>query len=285
MSATNAAQMDFWNGEVGQRWLSLEAQIEALNRSVTDYLLEKAVRQGPRRILEVGCGSGGLALQLASHLPASEVVAIDLSEPMLARARQRAAGYGNLTFLQADAQTADLPGPFDLILSSFGVMFFDDPVAAFANIRRAAKRGSHLLFATFGSVASNPWFSIPRRLAVDRMGDVPAAPANAPGPLAFSDGARVTGILSDAGWSGADAGACFFDFHLPGGPSAAADLALQLGPAAFVLRTTNASDEDRRIVSAAVTAAFAKFAQEDGVHLQVELNVFEAFDASEPPAG
>ncbi|MBS0564132.1 MAG: methyltransferase domain-containing protein [Proteobacteria bacterium] len=268
----NAEQSEFWNGEVGQRWLTLESEIEAMNGSVSEYLLAEG--RGAGRILEIGCGAGRLAIGLAKS--GAQVVGVDISGPMLARARERSGTGANPAFLLADAQTADLPGPFDLVLSSFGVMFFDDPVAAFANIRRAVRPGGRLSFATFGAISANPWFSIPRAASVARMGPQPAAPEGAPGPLAFADRARVTGLLAAAGWSDPGAEARLFDFHHAGGPAAAAALAAKMGPAAFVLRTSGASPADIDATRARIAADFAGFAAADGLHLPVEINLFSA---------
>lgn len=273
----NAEQAEFWNGDSGRRWLSLETELEQMNASVVNHLLAEARASGAGRILEIGCGAGRLALGLAQgSAVGGQVVAVDISEPMLARARERAHGHANLTFLRADAQTADLPGPFDLALSTFGVMFFDDPVAAFANIRRAMAAKGRLLCATFGAITANPWFSIPRAAAVARLGPPPGADPNAPGPLAFADRARVCGLLTDAGWRDVAAEARIFDFCHTGGPAAAADLSLNLGPAAFVIRVLGGSDADSKAIRDRIEAGFAAFATADGVHLPVEINLFTA---------
>lgn len=276
--AANAGQIDFWNGEVGQRWLRREADLEAMNRPVNDHLLAEARLFPGARVVEIGCGSGGLALRLAGAVPEGEVVALDISAPLLRRARARrdAAGLRNLTFREADAQTAVLPGPFDLAVSAFGMMFFEDPVAAFANIRRAMRPHGRLLFATFAAPAGNPWFGIPRRIAAAHLGEPPEGPATAPGPLAFADGPWVTGMMRQAGWAEPSVETRPFDFHHPAGAAAAADLAVELGPAAFMLRITGASAAHRTAVRDAIEAAFASLAQDGGLHLAVDLNIYEA---------
>ncbi|MCY1128687.1 class I SAM-dependent methyltransferase [Frigidibacter sp. RF13] len=275
-AVSNAGQAEFWNGEVGQRWLAREAELEAGNRAVTDFLLSETAASRPGRILEVGCGSGGLALQLADKAPETNVTGADISVPLLERARARGAQRPNLAFLLADVQTARLPGPFDMVVSAFGMMFFDDPQAAFANIRGAMAPDGQMIFVTFGAPAGNPWFGIPRRIAVARMGEPPTDGGNAPGPLAFADGDRVVRLLRGAGWNRAEVETRSFDFHHPGGPDAAAALAVVLGPAAYVLRAMGAEEADRQAVRAAIAAEFAAFAQSDGLRLPIALNIFRA---------
>ena len=274
----NAGQIDFWNGEVGQRWLKREADLEAINRSVSDHLLAEARLSPSARVVEIGCGSGALALALGRAVPEGEVVALDISAPLLGRARMRrdAAGLANLTFREADAQTAVLPGPFDLAISSFGMMFFEEPVAAFTNIRRAMQPDGRLLFATFAAPAGNPWFGIPRRIAAAHLGAPPEGPATAPGPLAFADGERVVGMMRQAGWAEPSVETRPFDYHHPGGAAAAASLAVELGPAAFLLRSLGADERQMEAVRDAIEAAFAPFAKADGLHLTVDLNIFAA---------
>jgi SAM-dependent methyltransferase len=275
-AAANKGQAEFWNGEVGRRWLVRESEMEAVNRAVTDFLLTEATDFGPARILEIGCGSGGLTLSLAKRLPRAKVTGADISDIFLERARARGAQQPNLEFLLTDVQTASLPGPFDFAVSAFGMMFFDDPQAALANIRRSMAQGGRISFVTFGPPAGNPWFGIPRRIAVARLGEPSPTDGNAPGPLAFSDGNRVVEIMQAAGWNRPECETRDFDFHHPGGAAAAADLATVLGPAAFVLRVADGDEEDRRAVREAIAAEFAAYEGSDRLRLPVALNVFKA---------
>lgn len=274
--AANAGQSDFWNGDVGRRWLARETELEAANRAVTDFILAQVAAAAPRRVLEVGCGSGGLSLALAAALPQRAVLGADISAMLIERAQARGNGRANLSFGLTDVQTADLPGPFDMVVSCFGMMFFEDPAAAFANIRRATTPGGQLLFVTFGPPSGNPWFGIPRQIAAARLGEPPQAPADAPGPLAFADGDRVTALMRAAGWQDAAYDARPFDFHHPGGAAAAADLATALGPAAFILRTAAAPEAARLAVRDEIAAAFLPYEGADGLRLPVVLNVFRA---------
>jgi SAM-dependent methyltransferase len=275
----NAAQVEFWNGEVGQRWLAHEAELDAMNGAITRYLVEAAGLRPDARILEIGCGSGALSLALARAVPRGEVLALDISAPLLARARERQAeaGLHNLTFREADAQTADLPqGHFDLLISQFGVMFFADPVAAFVHLRAALRPGGRLLFACFAAMEANPWLALPRAIAARHFAAPPDPPPGAPGPTAFADIGRVTALLAEAGFAECRGEARRFDFTHPGGVAAAARLATILGPAAFILRQAGASEDQRRAVAGEIAQAFAPYAAADGVRLPVTANVFTA---------
>lgn len=272
----NAGQGEFWNGDIGRRWLAREAELEVANRAVTDFILTQVAAVAPRRVLEVGCGSGGLSLALAASLPQGAVLGADISAVLIERAQARGGDRANLSFALADVQTAELPGPFDMVVSCFGMMFFADPTAAFANIVRAMAAGGQILFVTFGPPSGNPWFGIPRQIAAAHLGEPPETPAGAPGPLAFADGERVVALMRAAGWHGATCDARPFDFHHPGGAAAAADLATALGPAAFILRTAAAPEAARLAVRDEIARAFAPFQGADGLRLPVVLNIFRA---------
>ena len=131
------------------------------------------------------------------------MLGIDLSHPMLglARARAQADGVANLALEIADGQShAFEPGAVDLLQSRFGVMFFENPMAAFANLLTALRPGGRLGFVCWGGLADNPWFYIPRTAAIRHLGEPEAMPPRAPGPMAFADAGYVTEILSGAGF-------------------------------------------------------------------------------------
>ena len=187
MSGTaNAAMADYWSGVGGERWLANEAALERQLDHVTDELLAAAAPQMGERVLEVGCGTGGLALRLAEAVgPAGRVLAVDISEPLLGRARARAPG---VEFRLADAQSAGLPeAAHDVAVSRFGVMFFDDPAAAFGNVRRSLRPGGRLCFVCWAPVAGNPCWSIRWRPPSRGSGPPDPQPEGAPGPLSLAD--------------------------------------------------------------------------------------------------
>lgn len=207
MSAANEGQVAYWNDAAGRTWASLQDSIDRQIRPLGLAAMDRLDPRAGETLLDVGCGCGDTSLELARRVgPEGEVLGLDISGPMLEVARRRAAEAGaeGLEFRQADAQTAALPGGRDAVFSRFGVMFFSDPAAAFANLRRSLRPGGRLAFVCWRPLAENLWMRLPAEAAA---GLVPAAPPpepGAPGPFAFTDPDRVRGILAEAGFSGID---------------------------------------------------------------------------------
>lgn len=232
----NAEQARYWNDDTGRRWV---AQQEALDAELAPYG-ERAIGvlapQSSERVLDVGCGCGWTSLAIAARVPQGAVTGVDISAPMLARARERGAGLGNLRFEQGDAQThAFEPASFDAVFSRFGVMFFADPTAAFANLHRAVRPGGRLAFICWQAAPRNPWMSLPAMAAAQHVPLPPPVP-NAPGPFAFADRDRVVGILGAAGFADVALDAFEPEMTIAGDLDATADFLLQLGPLAAALR-------------------------------------------------
>ena len=202
-AAANAAQIEFWNNAAGLTWAECQAQLDRQLAILGAAAMRSLAPAAGERILDIGCGCGETSYALAERVGATgAVLGVDISEPMLAVARQRSGTPGSATpdFLQADAQTADLgEAGFDAVFSRFGVMFFNDPAAAFANIRRALKPGGRLAFVCWRPMAENPWMRVPMEAALPLLPPQPPADPTAPGPFAFADSERVRGIL-DRSW-------------------------------------------------------------------------------------
>jgi SAM-dependent methyltransferase len=199
----NADQLAFWNGAGGDAWVARQAHTDIMLAPVSKALLALAAPSAGERVLDVGCGCGATTLELARAVgPSGRVAALDISAPMLAeaRARAKAAGVTNVEWRQADAATAALDG-FDLLASAFGVMFFGDPVAAFAHMRRAANPGARMAFVCWRALAENAWMETPMRAVAPHVPPRPKPEPHAPGMFAFADPARVTEVLTGAGWA------------------------------------------------------------------------------------
>lgn len=199
----NADQIAYWNAQAGATWATeqdrLDRQLEPLGDAAIAALSPKA----GERLIDIGCGAGQTTLALAEAVGAAgSVLGVDISAPLLAVARGRGQSLTNVSFLDADAQTrAFEPGAADGVFSRFGVMFFADPAAAFANIHRALKPGGRLAFVCWRPLAEKAWMLIPLGAALQHVPAPPGMPdANAPGPFAFADPDRVRGILASAGF-------------------------------------------------------------------------------------
>ena len=161
--------------------------------------------QPGERVLDIGCGPGTTVLELAKRVSlGGHVLGADVSEPSVARARERiaAAGLRHAEVIVADASVHPFPpDSFDLTFSRFGIMFFSDPVAAFANVRRAMKPGGRLALAVFRPGSEKLWPNAPLEAVRDLLPPIPAPGPEEPGPLSWADPARVHRILGGAGFS------------------------------------------------------------------------------------
>jgi SAM-dependent methyltransferase len=198
-------QARLWNGPSGQAWIDLQ---DALDRALQPFevlLAEAVAAQSAQQVLDVGCGTGATTLAIARQLAAQgHGVGIDISDPMIAVARSRAEREGSRArFLCADVQTHPFePAVYDCLVSRFGVMFFDAPVQAFANLRRAAKADASLHFIAWRSAADNPFMTTAERAAAPLLPALPARQPDGPGQFSFADRDRVRSILHDSGWRG-----------------------------------------------------------------------------------
>jgi SAM-dependent methyltransferase len=273
----NAAQIEHWNGPNAETWVRLQARLDNQLAPLGRMAMDKAAIRKGERILDIGCGTGQTTLELAERVGGGgKVLGADISAPMLALARERlaAAKLGQASFEQADAQTHSFtPSSFDLVFSRFGVMFFADPAAAFANLRSALSKGGRIAFICWRPPQENPWVAIPMAAAFQHI-PRPAPPEpGAPGEFAFADRERVRGILAGAGFSDIsieprDA--------LIGGASLdeTVETTLDMGPVGAALREAN-SPEKRKAVGVAVREAIAPFAGPDGVRMGAAVWVVE----------
>ncbi|WP_437311159.1 class I SAM-dependent methyltransferase [Sorangium sp. So ce388] len=260
----NRDQAALWNEAGGPIWVEMQEVLDAMLAPLGAPLLEEGFPGEGGRVLDVGCGAGASALAMARRLgPTGLCLGVDISGPMVAAARARAAaeGLASAAFVHADVQThAFEPDHFDAVISRFGVMFFDDPAAAFANIRRAARRRAKLAFVAWRSPADNAFMTTAARAAAPLLPHLPIPAPDAPGQFAFADRGRVQRILDASGWTDVD----IRPIDVPSGV-AEKDLltyVTKLGPVGLALRDV---DEPTRARTAeAVRAAFDPYVL-DGV--------------------
>jgi SAM-dependent methyltransferase len=255
---TNDEQTRLWNGPAGRAWVDSQ---ELLDQTLKPFetLLVEAVAAGSRsRVLDVGCGTGTTTLAVARRLGAKgRCVGIDISEPMLAAARARAERDGIAAgFIGANAQDyAFEPAGFDMIISRFGVMFFDDPVQAFANLRRATRDDGECRFIAWRSAAENPFMTTAERAAAPLLPNLPGRRPDGPGQFAFAHRDRVRTILVESGWTAIDISPINVDCTLP--EQELVRYLTRLGPVGLALQ--DADDKTRARVVETVRAAFDSY--------------------------
>ena len=201
--AFNEEQRTRWNGLDGEYWVSNQDRLDRTLAPVMDPLLAFAAPRAGSTVMDVGCGCGATTIELARAVgPSGHVVGIDISEPMLALATERLRKFGNATCRLGDAAGLPLRDlNAELIVSRFGVMFFGDPVAAFANLRTGLAAGGRVRFACWRPINENPWLQIPLHAVYEHAPRLPKPDPEEPGPFAFADTARVTRILTTAGFT------------------------------------------------------------------------------------
>jgi len=279
-NSANQDQKDYWSDGPGKYWIEYEDQLDSLFQVVTETLLARADPKPAEAVLDIGSGTGANAIAIARHVgPKGVVVATDIAEPLLGRARARAEieGADNLKFVIADAQTHSFGvRQFDLIVSRFGTMFFSNPVQAFKNLRTALRPGGRLCMVCWAPAQENPWFHLPRDAAIARLGMPQRQPPTTPGPLAFSDKSYVLDILKDAGFPDGRAELEDVEFLLPGSAAAAASLAGNVGPAARIMKEFQCGAEDRLAIEATIEQRFAQYHHEDGLRIPGKLWFYSA---------
>ena len=199
----NTDMAEYWNGRPADVWVTEAERFDSMLAPFGRRLLTAAALEPGERVLDVGCGNGAVSLEAARAVgPGGRVTGLDLSAPMLEVARRRAEEQGiDVDFVQGDAQTASFDQPFDVVVSRFGVMFFDDPEVAFANLAKATRPGGRLCFVCWQEMFANEWIAVPAMAMVAHVG-IPELPEpGAPGPFALADAQRTRGLLESAGWS------------------------------------------------------------------------------------
>jgi SAM-dependent methyltransferase len=267
----NAAQIEFWNSAASRAWAD---QYERMDRAVADLtkaLLDMAAPQPGEHVLDIGCGSSTTVLELAARVgPGGHVLGADISNQSVARARQRIADAGSR---HAEVIVADVschafaPNTFDLVFSRFGVMFFSDPQAAFANVRRAMKPGGRVALAVFRAASEGLWPHGPLDAVRHLLPPIPTPGPEEPGPFSWADSARVHRILQSAGFREVSLTPVDPAIQLAstGEAAEAADFVMVLGPLTRVLPALSAPQ--REVVRAALEVYFRKYTRGQGVFL------------------
>lgn len=254
MTNPNQDQIDYWNGEAGEKWVIHSDRLDAMLAPFAEQVLHEAALKDGDKVIDIGCGAGVLSIMAAAH--GGSVTGVDVSKPMLALAKRRADASGaDAKFMAADATNIMLPADHDVLISRFGVMFFDDPKAAFTNLRKAMKPGGRLAFACWQAPDKNAWAITPLMIAMPFLKTPPARPEpRTPGPFAFADPDYVSEILSGSGWSDIKIGSYETEVKMPGdAPEESAAFMLKMGP---IGRLMSEQELDIVPIAAALTEHF-----------------------------
>jgi len=253
-SGENAEQIKYWNGEAGTHWADHNDEMDTMLRPLGATAIDRAAPAAGEHVLDIGCGCGGTTLDLAEHVGESgRILGVDISETMLGLANKR---IGNLpaklqavpSFALADASTFTFPkNEYDLLFSRFGVMFFADSTAAFANMRQALKPKGRLTFLCWGPPSENDWITTPLMAAREHLPPTEATDPKAPGPFAFADTDYVGGILAAAGFANihVEATSPVMKIGRGGSVEDTAEFFMEVGPVARALIDQNDSVRGR----------------------------------------
>jgi len=260
----NREQIDYWNAQAGPKWVAAEARLDRMLAPISDALLERAAVKAGERVLDVGCGCGETTLALAAR--GAEVLGVDVSGPMLARARERAAGRARVTFHEADAALETFEPVYDLLFSRFGLMFFDAPQPAFANLRRALVPQGRLAFCCWQEVRFNPWVAVPAQAVRPYLPEPEREPdPRAPGPFAFAEADYVRDVLEAAGFAAIDIEPFEATLHFGETVNEALGFMEQVGPISRALAELD--EATRQEASLALAAALAPHVGSQGLRL------------------
>lgn len=202
MTQSNADQIAYWNGDVGQRWAAQQTRLDAMLAPISEAALDAAGAKPGERVLDIGCGCGETTMKLATTVGAAgSALGVDISAPMLALAKNRSQAHTNLSFTEADAATHRFePNSFDVLFSRFGVMFFANPDEAFANMHKALKQTGRVAFVCWRDWRENEWVRVPIMAVRPHVPPQPQLGPEDPGPFAFADPARVRRVLASGGF-------------------------------------------------------------------------------------
>jgi ubiquinone/menaquinone biosynthesis C-methylase UbiE len=266
MTTDNAEQIAEWNGVLGQRWAALRQEIDRVVTPFGAAALKAAAPQPGERVIDIGCGCGETAIEIARLVgPSGSVLGIDVSQPLLevARSRGMSAAGSHLSFREGDASEAKLPSNIDLLFSRFGVMFFSQPSSAFRHLRKSLRKGGRCVFVCWRAPRDNAWAMTPLSAARQAL-DITPPPSDpqAPGPFAFADDERLRTILSDSGFANIDLQRFDTAIFLGATPRSAAEGVVQIGPVSRLVREVGA--EHLPIIVDAIERTLAPLAAPNG---------------------
>ncbi len=276
-----------WTAARGEKWLVHLAGTEAMLAAVDEPLIRALKLDAPCRIVDIGCGGGGTTLEILRRAPVGSAVhGFDLSPALIELARSRKPSDARaIAFEIADVSKGAAPDvPYDRLVSRLGIMFFDDPVAAFANLVRWLAPGGRFAFAAWGSQDENPWITSVRQ-AVAEIIELPPRDPEAPGPFRYAEAEKLLTLLDRAGYGELDVRDWRGEFPIGGGlPAAEAANFAIASFSSFAELLAEAGDEALAEARRSVTERFSRHQQDGVVRMDACVHIFTGAAARRQPS-
>ena len=269
MSEVNKNQKDFWSGKGGDIWVERQNVMDIMLSPLGEAALNKLNFNEEENVLDIGCGCGHTTLNIAKRIePLGNVTGLDISEPMLERAKESAVEMSitNTSFKCVDVQTEDLGDQiYSAAFSRFGVMFFEDSIAAFKNINRSLISGGCLSFVCWQSPAVNPWQSLFIQ-EIKKFLELPSPPPRSPGPFAFMESEYVFSILEESKFQDINIEGHEAEVNMFSGRSLSDSVKdyISINPVVTEMLRDSSEDQTTEIVNSAIEA-FSPYYSEKGL--------------------
>ena len=250
MEEINLKQKEFWSGSGGDVWVNKQSEMDIMLNPLGTKAISKLDLSKATKIIDIGCGCGATTLEIAKQLEEGEIIGIDISEPMLARAAKNASdqSLSNANFQVLDVQVDDMPSDFDIAFSRFGVMFFENPIDAFKNIHNSIEDGGSLHFMCWTNVMENEFFTASANIIIKFLNkDFPAV-TRAPGPFAFSEEEYIKQILIETDFRNIKVEKFYSEISTNDPPTKDGNLLFNIGLAGRLLSEENLSEEKLSII-------------------------------------
>jgi len=267
----NADMSEYWNGDGGLKWVNFQNRIDESLTSFGHRAMANAAIKAGEHVLDIGCGCGDTSFEIANRVgPTGSVQGVDISEIILSRAKNRKTleSHNNIKFEKADAQLHNFPNEaFDLVFSRYGIMFFEDPAAAFSNLRQALKPGGRLAFICWQSLKNNQWVNLPVSVAANHI-QLPAPPEpEEPGAFSFGETSRINHILAAAGFMDIFIEEFNTKFKVGSSLDEAVSFLSKIGPASAAMEADEVEDKTRNRFAHDLKISLERFLSADGVLL------------------
>jgi len=276
----NVDMSELWNGGGGLNWMRFQNRLEKSLTPFGQQAISTAMFTKNERILDVGCGWGDTSFEIAQNVGSNGYVrGIDISELILRQARSQTASFrlNNISFECVDAESHNFEAiEYDVIFSRFGIMFFNDPVAAFKNIRTALKKNGRIVFICWQSVNANQWVNLPIEITEKYTALTQQIDPEAPGGFAFGNSNRVLQILKDAGFVDVKVEPFKTKFNVGKNLDEAIEFLSHLGPASSVLDDPKINDEIKSNIIKELRNTLALYQTSQGVELDAATWIFTA---------